>query len=371
MNIPHPRLHQPPALSVHGLRAGYPTDTGRAVVPVLHGIDLTVEAGTVLAVLGPSGCGKTTLLRAVAGLLPAIEGSIEIAGEVMTDGAHSRPPERRRIGLVPQDAALFPHRTVAQNIEFGLRSRRARPLSVAARRERVDAMTALVGLSDLRHRRPHQLSGGQRQRVALARALAPEPALVLLDEPFAALDSALRADLRAEVLEILASVGATALLVTHDQDEALSSTARVVVLRDGVVAQDASPTDLYQRPADPWVARFVGESVVLPGVSNGATAVCALGAVPTSLPAGAVTVVLRPEQIGLEPVAVRTDSTDPIVGPHGTVTGSQYFGHDTLYRVRIAGSAVTVLSRAPGPQVHQVGDQVAIRRVGRAVTFPA
>lgn len=370
----------PAALEVSGLCAGYPSRrTGQPPKGVLEGIDLAVPAGSLLAVLGPSGCGKTTLLRVVAGLLPATDGRVTVRGRVVVEGARGVPPERRHIGLVPQDAALFPHRDVEHNVEFGLRSRhrRGRRLGRTQRRHRVAEMLDLVGLPDLGRRYPHELSGGQRQRVALARALAPAPDLVLLDEPFAALDAALRTDLRAEVRQILREAGTTTVLVTHDQDEALSTADDVVVLRDGQIVQHDTPAALYARPVDAWVARFVGDCTILAGISDGTTVDCALGRVPAAAPAGPVELVVRPEQVRVsgeaaDPVApadggVPRESgraTEGVVAPpdrgvSGVVTGREFFGHDTLLRLRLD-HGPDLTARLAGPVSQHVGDRVRV-----------
>jgi iron(III) transport system ATP-binding protein len=296
---------------------------------VLRGLDLTVPQGGLTAVLGPSGCGKTTLLRLVAGFESPDAGEIVIGGQVMAGPGVDLPPERRRVGVVPQEGALFPHLTVAGNVAFGL-SRAGRKAG------RVADMLDLVGLGSYGDRMPHELSGGQQQRVALARALAPEPALVLLDEPFTALDTGLRQSVREDVHAALRAAAATAVLVTHDQQEALSMADVVSVLRDGRIVQAATPDDLYTAPADMAVATFVGEAVVLDAVLGDGFADCLLGRLPVrtepvagngSAAAGPGTVVIRPEQI--------------LVGSSGhgvraRVTGTRYFGHDALVSLTVA-----------------------------------
>ncbi len=239
-------------LTVQGLHKAYGSN------PVLTGLDLTVPAGSLTAILGPSGSGKTTLLRLLAGFDQADAGTVRIGGTIVDGPGEHVPPERRRIGYVPQEGSLFPHLTVAANVGFGLPARERRG-------SRVAGLLEAVGLAGLGKRYPHQLSGGQQQRVALARALAIEPALVLLDEPFASLDAHLRASVRADVQAIFRAAGTTAILVTHDQDEALSMADRVAVLRGGQIAQCAAPQDLYIRPADPQLARFIGEANLLDG----------------------------------------------------------------------------------------------------------
>ena len=222
--------------------------------PVLAGLDLEVQAGSLTAILGPSGSGKTTLLRLLAGFERADAGTIGIGGVLVDGPGVHLPPERRRIGYVPQEGSLFPHLTVAANVGFGLPARRH-----GARQRRagqVEALLETVGLAGFGRRYPHQLSGGQQQRVALARALAIEPAVVLLDEPFASLDAHLRASVRADVQEIFRRAGTTAVLVTHDQDEALSVADRVAALRDGRIAQCAPPDDLYRQAGRPPAGRL-------------------------------------------------------------------------------------------------------------------
>ncbi len=264
--------------------------------PVLTGVDLEVPAGSLTAILGPSGSGKTTLLRLLAGFDRADAGTIMI-GDVVVDGpgVHAAP-ERRRIGYVPQEGGLFPHLTVAGNVGFGLAARERRGGKVAS-------MLEAVGLGGFGKRYPHQLSGGQQQRVALARALAIEPAVVLLDEPFASLDAHLRASVRADVQEIFRRGGTTAVLVTHDQDEALSVADRVAALRDGKIAQCATPEDLYRRPADPELASFIGEANLLEGVLSDGVVKTLLG----NLPLDAAVTTHRGGQPGHGPGQARAD----------------------------------------------------------------
>ncbi|MCY7325697.1 MAG: ABC transporter ATP-binding protein, partial [Microbacteriaceae bacterium] len=249
---------------------------GYGVEPVLRGISLEVPNGSLVAIVGPSGCGKTTLLRTIAGLIRARSGEVRLGQRMVTTHGIHLAPEKRRIGWVPQDAALFPHLTVAENIAFGLGGGR-RAARRAAGEERVRHLLALVGLSDLADRSPAQLSGGQAQRVALARALASGPEVVLMDEPFGALDPLLRGELRTEVRALLAAEGMTGILVTHDQAEALSIADYVAVMRDGEILQFGTPAEVYERPTTPWVATFVGDSVFLPGLWRSGSVVGALG----------------------------------------------------------------------------------------------
>lgn len=341
-----------PALQVRGVTKAF-------AAPVLRGVDLRVAPGELVALLGPSGCGKTTLLRVVAGLERADTGTVEVAGHDVT----AAPPEHRGVGLVPQEGALFPHLDVRANIGFGLDRRDRR-----RRGGRVDELLSLVGLEHLADRLPHQLSGGQQQRVALARALAPAPALVLLDEPFSALDADLRAAVREEVRRTLQAAGAAAVLVTHDQQEALSVADRVAVVRDGRVVQDASPWELYDRPADAAVASSVGDVVLLPHalVTADARVTTPLGTLDLVAPVtpGAATVVLRPEQ--LELVASG--------GVPATVLDRVFYGHDAMLRLRLGdGTQVQcrVLARRPGQPLPEDGAAVHVVVRGAASAFPA
>jgi iron(III) transport system ATP-binding protein len=322
--------------------------------PVLTGVDLEVPAGSLTAILGPSGSGKTTLLRLLAGFERADAGTIRI-GDGLVDGPGVYvAPERRRIGYVPQEGSLFPHLTVAANVAFGLSARERRG-------GRAAAMLELVGLGGLGKRYPHQLSGGQQQRVALARALAIEPAVVLLDEPFASLDAHLRASVRADVQEIFRRAGTTAVLVTHDQDEALSVADRVAALRDGKIAQYAAPEDLYSRPVDAELASFVGEANLLEGVLSGAVVKTMLGNLPLDSAAalgtaGQVTVLIRPEQIDLA-------APD---GLAGRVMSYGYHGHDAVLHVQPdrAPDDRTIVVRVSGGPHLPVGAPVTLRARG-------
>lgn len=355
------------SLVIEGLTAGYRTGPRRSHITVLHEVDLTVHTGELLAILGPSGCGKSTLLRAIAGLHPADAGRIELGGRLVTDQRHATPPERRGVGLVPQDSALFPHRSIAENIEFGLRSRRAdrpRP-NRAARRERVQELLDLVGLRGYEHRHPHELSGGERQRVALARALAPEPAIILLDEAFGALDASLRGQLRADVRAILRRSGATAILVTHDQDEALSISDRVAIMRDGRIVQVGAPSDLYSTPVDAWTARFLGECNVLPGDSDGTSARSSLGAIRTTLRPGPVQILIRPEQVQL------SEPTPDGSEVRAEVTTVEYRGHSTYYRVFLPASGEIITVHALGGCRYPVGSVISVMLNGTAQVIAA
>jgi iron(III) transport system ATP-binding protein len=268
-------------------------------VAALRDVSLSVARGGRTAVVGPSGSGKTTLLRLIAGFEAPDQGRIVLDGAVLAEDGRHVPAHRRGVGVVAQDGALFPHLSIAANIGFG----RARG---AARAARVEELMRLVDLDPaLRDRYPDQLSGGQQQRVALARALALRPRLMLLDEPFSALDTGLRAATRRAVAEVLARAGVTTLLVTHDQGEALSFADQLAIMRDGRLLQSGTPRDLYAAPADPDTALFLGEALILPAEVVAGQARCALGVVPVQpgAPSGPATIMLRPEQITLTPAS--------------------------------------------------------------------
>jgi iron(III) transport system ATP-binding protein len=325
---------------------------------VLRGVDLRAPSGGLTAILGPSGCGKTTLLRLIAGFEAPDSGRIVIGEHVVCDGRRGLPPERRGVGYVAQEGALFPHLTVADNITFGLPWRERRAGSG------VGALLELVGM-DPEHaaRYPHQLSGGEQQRIALARALAPRPPVVLLDEPFSALDAGLRADTRRAVASALRATGTTALLVTHDQAEALSMADRIAVMRDGRLVQTATPADVYSAPADLGVATFVGDSIVLPGVVTGGQARCVLGPVPVRHAGadGQALLLLRPEQI-----VVHHDD----VGIPAHVEECTFYGHDAVVRLRVTTDGTVVTARCSGHALPRPGTDVSITLEGVARVYP-
>ncbi len=332
--------------------------------PVLHHVDLSIEPGEILSLLGPSGCGKSTLLRAIAGLQPLSSGSIEIGGVTVDGPGVHYEPHRRRVGMVFQDGALFPHLTVSENIEFGLRG-------VDDASSRVAELLKIVELEGFADRRPDTLSGGQRQRVALARALAPRPSVLLLDEPFSALDPGMRVQLRRDVRRILSQVGITAIVVTHDQDEAFVLGDRVAVMRDGRVRQIGPSTELYDRPDDRWVAEFVGEANLITGVLQGDAEVSTafgLHAVHAPQPGfeaeGQVDVLIRPEHLVVVPggPATHEGSDRPTVRVH--VESAEYFGHDVLYEVTGADQLFSVRSTDTSLSP---GDAAFVRYVGPPV----
>ena len=322
-------------------------------VVALAEVDLTVPDGSLTAILGPSGCGKTTLLRVVAGFERPDGGQVRLGDrQVAGSGASFVPPERRRVGLVPQESALFPHLDVAGNVGFGLARRH--------RVSRVAELLELVGLPGYEQRRPYELSGGEQARVALARALAPQPEVVLLDEPFAALDAALRAEIREDVREVLRATEATSILVTHDQEEALSVADHVAVMRRGKVVQVAPPVELYSAPVDLEVARFVGDGVVLDVSASSGMASTPLGDLAlTAGASGEGVILVRPEQLTLGDV-----------GASGRVSNVVFYGHDAVVQVELPdGQRVAV--RVAAPVSVRVGDDVRLRVNGAAHFYPS
>ena len=340
------------ALEVRDLWKGY------AATEVLRSVDLYVPHGSLSAVLGLSGCGKTTLLRVIAGFERAQKGLVALSGRVLDDGRTYIVPERRGIGYVPQEGALFPHLDVRANVGFGL--------SRAERRGgTVSELLEMVGLSSLARRMPHELSGGEQQRAALARALARGPALLLLDEPFSSLDATLRGTVREEVSALLRRQGTTTVLVTHDQEEALSLADSVAVLRDGKIIQQGSPTDIYKAPADARLAGFLGEANLIEATFGDGRAQTPLGALELRgdrlRPASAGgTVVVRPEQLQVSAGARRNGE-----GLEGTVEQCRYYGHDALLRIRAEGSpGIELLARVHGDRALAVGTHVVVTASG-------
>ena len=349
-------------LNIAQLNVHYPGQTGAAV----DGVSLGLRAGDIGVLIGPSGCGKTTLLRAVAGLERASAGSITLDGECVSDARHHLPAEKRRIGMVFQDYALFPHLDVGRNVAFGIAK-----LPRAERETRVAEVLKLVGLDGLQTRYPHELSGGQQQRVALARALAPKPRLLLLDEPFSNLDVDLRERLAHEVRTILKAAGATALFVTHDQLEAFAIGDQIGVMHEGHLHQWDDAYALYHRPATRFVAQFIGHGVFTPAQirQQGEDVVvrtplgdlldveeCPL---PTAYPDGLCDVLLRADDI------VHDDAA-PV---KAQIVRKAFRGSEFLYTLRLA-SGETVMTHVPSHHNHAVGEWIGIRaEVDHVVTF--
>jgi iron(III) transport system ATP-binding protein len=310
-------------LEITGLEKSYATQS------VLRQLDLRVEQGTFVSILGPSGSGKTTLLRVIAGFERADGGCVRLRGEVVDDESNFVSSERRRIGYVPQEGNLFPHLSVERNVGFGLaREHRRGP--------RVQELLEMVGLSGMAQRYPHQLSGGQQQRVALARGLAINPSLVLLDEPFSSLDATLRASVRHDVRRILREAGTTAILVTHDQDEALSLADRVAIIRDGQISQFDTPGTMYARPKTPELAHELGDSNFVKGVVKNGAALTSFGVLeledPSSIVGGIaegteLVVLIRPEQLV---VSTALDAHHP----RATVIETEFYGHDAVLKLQ-------------------------------------
>jgi iron(III) transport system ATP-binding protein len=343
---------------------------------VLRGVNLSVAKGGTTAIVGPSGSGKTTLLRLIAGFEHPLAGSIALNGSTVAGDGVWVPAHKRKIGYVAQDGALFPHLTVAQNVAFGLD-----PAKLSGGRRgvagRVGELLEMVSLDpDMAKRRPHQLSGGQQQRVALARALAREPELMLLDEPFSALDAGLRVATRRAVAQVLAETGVTTILVTHDQAEALSFADQVAVMRGGKLAQTGNPFVVYTRPADRATAEFLGDAVILDAWMEGSLATCSLGGIPVRRPPaqGRVQLMLRPEQI-------RIAEDSPI---RGVVVDTDYFGPETTVRLKLAlppelaggadhrypGGGEIITIRHWNASIARPGMELCLRVVGEGVAFP-
>jgi iron(III) transport system ATP-binding protein len=340
-------MNQPALLSLRNLACGYQDQ------PVVQQLDLQLNAGDIGCLLGSSGCGKTTTLRAIAGFEPLLEGEISLHGDIISRAGFTLAPEKRRIGMVFQDYALFPHLSVADNVGFGIRNH--------PHLKRVTSeLLELVGLGTLGTRFPHELSGGQQQRVALARALAPEPQLLLLDEPFSNLDGELRRRLSGEVRDILKVRGTSAILVTHDQEEAFSVSDQVGVFKEGRLEQWDTPYNLYHAPLTPFVASFIGQGFFVRGqvidAASVQTELGVLGANSTFPQGTAVDVLLRPDGIVYAP-----DSQ-----VKATVMSRTFQGSSTLYRLRLpSGSPLEALF--PSHANHQPGEEVGVRVKEQAV----
>jgi iron(III) transport system ATP-binding protein len=337
--------------------------------PVLRGVNLSVPAGTQVAVLGLSGCGKTTLLRAIAGFERAQRGRIALGTRTLDDGQTYVTPERRGIGYVPQEGALFPNLNVQANVAFGL--------SRAERRTKiVQELLELVGIVPLARRFPHQLSGGEQQRVALARALARKPEVLLLDEPFSSLDASLRVTVREEVSALLRRQGATTMLVTHDQEEALSLADTVAVLRDGVIVQQGTPAELYGRPVDAQLASFLGEANLLEATFEENSAQTVLGRLelhPDHTRAPGLkhgVVIVRPEQLLVRSSNADGDRQASATGLAGTVEQCRYYGHDALLHIRSQQrpDALPLIARVHGEQALAAGTAVLVTAHGPVST---
>jgi iron(III) transport system ATP-binding protein len=323
---------------------------------VLKGLSLDVADGEFVAVLGSSGSGKTTLLRLIAGFDEPDSGEISISGKLVASKNVFVSAEARKVGYVPQDAALFPHLSVFENVAFGLKG-----LSKAARVDRVRELLKLVSMESFENQSATELSGGQKHRVALARALAPEPELILLDEPFAALDAELRTRIREEIKQVLDKVSSTTILVTHDQEEALSIADRVALLRDGNFAQVGNPREIYSAPVDLGVATFLGDSVIVDGVIES-------GKVSTSL--GQLTLLNSAKEASRGKVAIRPENfyLQPDLNGDSIVVGRQFFGHDAVAEVKTPKQLIR--ARSSGPFAPEVGMKVTVWVRGAVNFYP-
>jgi iron(III) transport system ATP-binding protein len=328
------------ALDVSGVAKSF--GSTRALIDVEH----EVADGELLALVGPSGCGKSTLLRIVAGLTAADRGDVHIGGRLVEDGSRRADPEDRDVGLVFQEHALFPHLTVSQNIMFGLRS-----LGRADRQRRADHWLTTIGLPGAGARYPHELSGGERQRVALARALAPQPRLMLLDEPFASLDPNLRAQIRADVVHLLHETGTAAVFVTHDQAEALAIGDGIAVIRAGRIEQVGSPVDVFHRPANRFVAGFMGEARFL--AIDPVTNMTELGTAGTGHDPTGGLLVVRPRDVQVH------CSDAPPYAVQAKVVEAEFHGSTRVYELSLPSGAL-VRSEQPFDVELHLGDSVEV-----------
>jgi len=317
----------------------------------LEHFDLDLREGELVSLLGPSGCGKTTALRIAAGFEFADSGTVTVDGRDIS----RVPAHKRNMGMVFQSYSLFPNLTVRHNVDYGLRTRK---VAKAQRAQRVGEMLELVQLSHLANRYPHQLSGGQQQRVALARALAPQPSVLLLDEPLSALDAKVRGTLRDEIRRIQTELGITTLFVTHDQEEALAISDRIGVMSDGQLEQLGEPTEVYRHPSTAFVARFVGTMNELPATARDANCVdvagVGVGAAHDEPAGSAVRLLVRPEDVSLA-------SLDGEDGLAGSVVSAVFAGPSTMVRVRVDAVDTLVTANIPGAAPYDAGDRVAIR----------
>jgi iron(III) transport system ATP-binding protein len=353
-------------LAVDSIRVGY--SIGRQMHEIVHGLSFELARGEIGSLLGSSGCGKTTVLRAIAGFEQLLDGSIRLGGRNLSSKGSTAPPETRQVGVVFQDYALFPHLSVADNVNFGLRH-----LSAAEQAARTQKLLALVGLAAQGRKFPHELSGGQQQRVALARALAPEPDLLLLDEPFSNLDVDLRERLAIEVRDILKESGTTAVLVTHDQHEAFAIADNIGIMHDGVIVQWDSAYNLYHRPATRFVADFIGQGVFAPGTMDlpNQRVDIELGNLPLwqgldacatdERNAAAVDVLLRADD-------VVHDDASPL---QAEVLRKAFRGAEFLYTLQLP-SGQKLLALVPSHHDHAIGEKIGIRLAAdHVVTFRA
>ena len=331
---------RPPAIRCFGLSKQF------GPVRAVELVNLAVDNGEKMALTGPSGCGKTTLLRLIAGFEMPSTGVLAVGGDLVAGQEKALPPEKRRVGMVFQDYALFPHMDVWHNVAYGVRDK-------SERESRVGEVLELVGLSTMQRRLPHELSGGEQQRVALARALAPRPAVVLLDEPFSNLDAGLRARVRAEVRQILSDAGASAILVTHNREGALFFGDRVAVMNQGRIEQVDTPERIFHRPVSQFVARFMGIADFIPAKADGDALVTELGTLPRPSQAGdgaKVEVMVRPDDISIQPEEAG----------QGRVVERVFQGAHNLYKVELP-SGATIHSLRLHYEIYAEGEAVSVR----------
>lgn len=323
----------------------------------VQAVDLQVNQGQIACLLGPSGCGKTTLLRAIAGFEPLSQGSISLNGELISSAQHTLATEQRKIGMVFQDYALFPHLSIADNIRFGMRKQARK-----TQEQRIKELLELVSLAGYERRYPHELSGGQQQRIALARALAPKPALLLLDEPFGSQDTELRESLAREVREILKQEGITALLVTHDQHEAFAMADEIGVMQAGRLQQWGSAYELYYQPHNTFVASFIGQGSLLSGKLQAGNVLTSLGelayAAHEDLAGAAVAVLIRPEHVKLNPSATQ----------RALITSKIFRGNAYLYSLQLS-QQESLLALASSEEFYSIGEQVGVELAPRIYTL--
>ena len=349
------------ALELRQVSLAFPSSRAKSAAGV-HGIDISIAEGEILALLGPSGCGKTTTLRLIAGLERPDSGSVLLRGQPVSGDGRFVPAERRQIGFMFQDFALFPHLTVLENVAFGLKS-----LRLAARRERALAVLTEVGLEDRGNDYPDKLSGGQKQRVALARALAPAPSIILLDEPFSGLDASLRQSLRAETVQVLRRNNCTAVLVTHDAEEAMFMADRIALMHEGRIEQIGSPAELYNQPDSPFVASFFGEVNRFTAVVENGECWTPAGFVETpDLASGTlVEIIVRPEQLQVEYGPAHCGRCNA-----GSVALRRPLGRSTFYQVSVDDGLAQLTARVAQHDGLAEGDEVNVSVApGSAMVF--
>jgi iron(III) transport system ATP-binding protein len=321
---------------------------------VISDLSFSLSSGEIASLLGPSGCGKTTLLRAIAGLLTPSGGTIRLGTQLVGLSSLSLAPHKRSTGYVPQQGALFPHLNVARNIAFGIDKKK---FSRSQIESRTSEMLELIGMSGYEQAMPTELSGGQQTRVALARALAIKPKMVLLDEPFSALDAHLRNELRADVIALLRSLGATAILVTHDREEALVASDKVILMRAGTIAQYGSPEDVYENPTSPEIAVSTGDAMILPAQQSlDGTVSYPLNAIANNAGGSKGYVVIRPEEVVV--------SQQSSVGMKAKLLALDYFGHDAMLTFSLAHTSELIKVRVVGHSGYSVGETLSLSHEG-------